>query len=59
VIAVFVTWILTFAIGYFIYGSTPGRPALPAFAGFLSGMLAMYIATHVYGMPSSSSHPAA
>jgi hypothetical protein len=51
VIAVFVTWILTFAIGYFIYGSTPGRPALPAFAGFLSGMLAMYIATHVYGMP--------
>jgi hypothetical protein len=51
VIAVLATWILIFAIGYFFYGPTPGRPALHAFAGFLPGMLAMYIATHVYGMP--------
>jgi hypothetical protein len=34
VIAVVVTWILIFAIGYFFYGPTPGRPALHAFAGF-------------------------
>jgi hypothetical protein len=50
VIAVLVTWILIFAIGYFFYGPTPGRPALHAFAGFLPGMLAMYIATRLYGI---------
>jgi hypothetical protein len=37
VIAVLVTWLLIFAIGYFFYGPTPGRPALHAFAGFLPG----------------------
>ena len=51
VIGVFVAWILLFVIGYYFYGPTRGRPALHAFAGFLPGMLAMYIATHAYGMP--------
>ena len=51
VIAVLVTWMLLFVIGYIFYGPTPGHPALHAFAGFLPGMLAVYIATHVYGMP--------
>ena len=37
VIAVLVTWILIFAIGYFFYRPTPGYPALHAFAGFLPG----------------------
>ncbi len=54
VIAVLVTWLLIFAIGYFVYGPTPGRPALHAFAGFLPGMLAMYIATRLYGTPQTS-----
>jgi hypothetical protein len=54
VIAVLVTWILIFAIGYFFYGPTPGRPALHAFAGFLPGMLAMYFATRLYGTPQNS-----
>jgi len=49
VIAVVVTWVLIFAIGYFFYGPTPGRPAVHAFAGFLPGMLAMYFATRLYG----------
>jgi hypothetical protein len=49
VIAVFITWMLLFAIGYFFYGPTPGYPALHAFGGFLPGMLAMYIATRLYG----------
>lgn len=44
VIAVVVTWILIFVIGYFTRGSTPGHPALHAFAGFLLGMPSMYIA---------------
>jgi hypothetical protein len=44
VIAVLVTWMLIFAIGYFTHGSTPGHPALHAFGGFLPGMLFMYIA---------------
>ena len=35
VIAVVVTWVLIFAIGYFFYGPMPGRPAVHAFAGFL------------------------
>jgi hypothetical protein len=52
VIAVLVTWILIFAIGYFFYGPTPGRPALHAFAGFLPGMLAMYFATRLHGTQS-------
>jgi hypothetical protein len=51
VIGVFVAWILLFVIGYYFYGPTRGHPALQVFGGFLLGMLAMYIATHVYGMP--------
>jgi hypothetical protein len=51
VISVFVVWILIFVIGYFSYGPTPGHPALHAFEGFLPGMLAMYIATRLYGPP--------
>ena len=54
VIAVLVTWISIFAIGYLFYGPTPGRPALHAFAGFLPGMLAMYFATRLYGTPQNS-----
>jgi hypothetical protein len=54
VIAVLVTWLLIFAIGYFFYRPTPGRPALHAFAGFLPGMLAMYVATRLYGTPQNS-----
>lgn len=49
VIAVLVAWILLFVVGYVWRGSTPGHPALHAFAGFLLGMLAMYIATRLYG----------
>jgi hypothetical protein len=49
-IAVVVVWLLIFVVGYFLYGPTPGRPALHAFEGFLPGMLAMYIATRLYGM---------
>jgi hypothetical protein len=56
VIAVFVAWMLLFAIGYFFYGPTPGRPALHAFGGFLPGMLAMYIATRLYGTRQNSSY---
>jgi hypothetical protein len=44
VIAVLVTWMLIFVIGYFTHGSTPGYPALHAFGGFVPGMLFMYIA---------------
>ena len=54
VIAVLVTWIVIFAVGYFFYGPTPGRPVLHAFAGFLPGMLAMYFATHLYGTSQNS-----
>ena len=54
VIAVVVTWTLIFVVGYLFFGPTPGRPALHAFGGFLPGMLAMYIATRVYGTPQSS-----
>jgi hypothetical protein len=50
-IGVLVAWILLFVIGYFFYGSTRGHPALQVFGGCLIGMLAMYIATRVYGMP--------
>jgi len=55
VIAVLVTWMLLFVIGYIFYGPTPGHPALHAFAGFLPGMLAVYIATRLYGTPQNSS----
>jgi hypothetical protein len=54
VTGVLVAWMLLFAIGYFFYGPTPGRPALHAFGGFLSGMLAMYIATLLHGPPQNS-----
>jgi hypothetical protein len=51
VIGVFAAWLLLFIIGYYFYGPTRGLPALQVFGGFLLGMLAMHIATHVYGMP--------
>lgn len=54
VIAALVTWLLIFVLGYLVHGPTPGRPALHAFAGFLPGMLAMYLATRLYGTPQSS-----
>ena len=53
VIAVFVTWMLLFAIGAFFHGPMPGHPALHVFGGVLSGMLAMYIATRLNGAPKS------
>lgn len=51
-------WILLFLIGYFPGGGTPAvrNPALQVFGGFLIGMVSMFIATHVYGMPQNSSH---
>jgi hypothetical protein len=50
VTAVLVTWILLFAIGFWMNPSgVPGHPALHAFAGFLPGMLSMYVATRLYG----------
>jgi hypothetical protein len=54
VTSVFVVWMLLFVIGYFSYGPRPGYPALHAFGGFLPGMLAMYIATRLYGTPQNS-----
>jgi hypothetical protein len=51
VIGVVVAWMLLFVIGYLFFGLTPGRPALHVFGGFMLGMLAMYIAVRVYGMP--------
>jgi hypothetical protein len=54
--APFVAWMLLFAIGYFFYGPTPGRPALHAFGGFLPGMLCMYIAMRLYGTLQNSSY---
>jgi hypothetical protein len=56
VIGVLVASIALFSIGYLRYASTPGHPMLQIFGGFLLGMLAMYIATWVYGMPQNSSH---
>jgi hypothetical protein len=56
VIAVFVTWILLFVVGYFFHGPTPGYPALHAFAGFLPGMLAMYIATRLHVTSQNSGY---
>jgi hypothetical protein len=54
VTSVLVVWMLLFVIGYFFHGPTPGHPALHAFGGFLPGMLAMYIATRLYGTPQNS-----
>ncbi|HUC65360.1 MAG TPA: hypothetical protein VMA53_08030 [Stellaceae bacterium] len=51
VIAVIVTWLLILVIGYFFLSPTQGRPVLHVFGGFLLGMLAMYIAIRIYGMP--------
>jgi uncharacterized membrane protein len=48
VIGVLSVWAVIFAVGYFLHGSTPGRPILHVFGGFLLGMLSMYIATRVY-----------
>jgi len=56
VIGVFVAWMLLFAIGYFVHGPTPGHPVLHVFAGFLLGMLSMYIATRIYRAPQTGSH---
>lgn len=55
VIGVVVAWMLLFAIGYLVRGSTPGHPVLHVFFGFMLGMLAMYIATRIYGTPQNSS----
>jgi len=55
VIAVLVTWMLIFVIGYFTHGSTAGYPALHAFGGFLPGMLFMYIAMRLATRASFSS----
>jgi len=52
VIGVLVAWGLIFAVGFWRCGGAcaprPGHPALDVFAGFLLGMLSMYIATRVY-----------
>jgi hypothetical protein len=56
VIGILVASILLFTIGYHRYGSTQGHPILQVVGGFLLGMLAMSIATRVYGMPQDSSH---
>jgi hypothetical protein len=55
VVTVLAVWILIFVIGYYRSGSTPGHPVLHVFAGFLLGMLAMYIATRVYPRQNNSS----
>lgn len=54
VIAVLVTWILLFVVGYLFYGPTPGRPVLHAFPGVLLGMLSLYVATRLHGTPQGS-----
>jgi hypothetical protein len=56
VIVVLVACVVLFTIGYLRYVSTPGHPMLQVAGGLLLGMLAMSIATHIYGMPGSSSH---
>jgi hypothetical protein len=56
VIAVVMAWVMLFVIGYFWRGSTPGYPALHAFGGFLPGMLAMYVATRLSGMPQNGGY---
>jgi hypothetical protein len=57
VIGVVVVWALIFAVGYFVNGTTPGRPLLHVFGGFLLGMLSMYIATRVYRSDGSAGGP--
>ena len=54
--SVFVAWIMLFVVGYFFRGPTPGYPALHAFAGFLPGMLAMYITTRLHITPQNSGY---
>jgi hypothetical protein len=56
VIVVLVACVVLFTFGYLRYASMPNHPMLYVFGGLLLGMLAMSIATHVYGMPGSSSH---
>ena len=50
-ITAFIVWIALFVVGYVVHGPTRGHPALHAFAGFLPGMLAMYVAARLYGTP--------
>jgi hypothetical protein len=54
VIAAVVAWVLFLVGGYFAYGPTPGRPALHAFAGFVPGMLAVYLALRLFGAPQGN-----
>jgi hypothetical protein len=56
VTGVLVAWLLLFATGYLLYGSTPSHPVLHVFGGFLLGMLSMYIATRFYGTSQNNSH---
>ena len=49
VVAVLAAWMLLFLVGYVLGVSRPGYPALYTFAGFLLGMLLMYIATRLFG----------
>lgn len=51
VIAVFVAWASLLVVGHYVYAPTRGEPALQVFGGVLIGMLATYIATHLYSMP--------
>jgi hypothetical protein len=48
VTGVLAVWAAIFVVGYFLHGSTPGRPLLHVFGGFLLGMLSMYIVTRIY-----------
>lgn len=48
VVGVIIAWAALFAVGYAVKGPTLGHPVLHVFAGFMLGMLAMYIATRVY-----------
>jgi hypothetical protein len=50
VVGVLLVWAVIFAVGYVTRGPTPDYPLLHVFGGFLLGMLAMYIATRVYGI---------
>ena len=56
VLAVLVTWILLFVIGYFFYSPTPGRPLLHVFPGVVLGMLFLYVAMRLYAAPQNSSY---
>jgi hypothetical protein len=56
VVAVLAAWMLLFAAGYVLRGSTAGHPALHTFGGFLLGMLSMYVATRLYGPLRNSSY---